>query len=81
MGASHYLYGFNDAELRRSGTLRPSQRVKRAELELVFGRPSPQATRRAVEELVDYMVGRVLDHLHLEHDLMQRWGADRLHQD
>ncbi len=56
VGASHYVYGFNDAELRRSGTLRPSQRVRRAELEAVYGRPSPQATRRAVEELVGRVV-------------------------
>ena len=29
VGASHYVYGFNDAELRRSGTLRPAQRAAR----------------------------------------------------
>ena len=56
VGASHYVYGFNDAELRRSGTMRPSQRAKRAELEAAYGRPHPLATRRAVEELV----GRVI---------------------
>jgi transposase-like protein len=52
VGTSYYVYGFNDAELRRSGTLRPSQREKRAVLEATYGRPDPQATRRAVEELV-----------------------------
>jgi hypothetical protein len=52
VGASHYVYGFNDAELRRSGTLRPDQRTKRAALEAAHGRPHPQATRQAVEELV-----------------------------
>ena len=36
VGASHFVYGFHDAELRRSGTLRPSQRVRRAELEAVW---------------------------------------------
>jgi transposase-like protein len=56
VGASHYVYGFNDAELRRSGTQRPSQRRKRAELEAAHGRPHPQATRRAVEELVSRIV-------------------------
>lgn len=56
VGASHYVYGFNDAELRRSGTLRPSQRAKRAALEARYGRPHPQATRRAVEELVGRVV-------------------------
>jgi len=52
IGASHYVYGFNDAELRRSGTLTRYQRRRRAVLERRHGRPAPQATRRAVEELV-----------------------------
>ena len=56
VGVSHYVYGFNDAELRRSGTMRPAQRTRRAELEDVFGRPDPVATRRAVEELVRRVV-------------------------
>jgi transposase-like protein len=56
IGASHYVYGFNDAELRRSGTLRTSQRAKREELEAAHGRPHPQATRQAVEELVARVV-------------------------
>jgi hypothetical protein len=56
VGASHYVYGFQDAELRRSGSLRPSQRRRRAELEVAHGRPDPQATRRAVEDLVGRVV-------------------------
>ena len=52
VGTSYYVYAFNDAELRRSGPLRPSQREKRAGLEAACGRPDPQATRRAVEDLV-----------------------------
>jgi transposase-like protein len=56
VGTSHYVYGFNDAELRRSGTLRPSQRTRRAELEAIHGRPDPQATRKAVVELVARVV-------------------------
>jgi hypothetical protein len=58
IGASHYVYGFNDAELRRSGSLRPSQHKRRAELEAIHGRPHPQATRRAVVELVGRVVPR-----------------------
>jgi transposase-like protein len=58
VGPSHYVYGFNDAELRRSGTLRPGQRRHRARLEQRFGRPDPQATRKAVEELVARVVPR-----------------------
>ena len=56
VGASHYVYGFNDAELRRSGTMTPPQRRKRTQLERCFGRPDPQATRRAVTELVARIV-------------------------
>ena len=56
VGASHYVYGFNDAELRRSGAMRPSQRRKRARLEKRHGRPDPQATRRQVEELLRRIV-------------------------
>ena len=33
IGTSHFVYGFNDAELRRSGTMRPAQQVKRRLLE------------------------------------------------
>ena len=56
VGVSYYVYGFNDAELRRTGTMRSDQRDKRARLEAALGRPHPQATRLAVEELV----GRVI---------------------
>ena len=53
VGQSHFVYGFQDAELRRSGTLRPIQRRKRARLESVHGRPDPQATRKSVQELLE----------------------------
>jgi hypothetical protein len=56
VGDSHFVYGFNDAELRRSGTHTEGQRAKRARLEVTHGRPDPQATRRAVEELVRRVV-------------------------
>jgi transposase-like protein len=56
IGVSHYLYGFQDAELRRSGRMRESQRRRRASLERRFGRPTPGATRRAVAELVARIV-------------------------
>jgi 4-hydroxy-3-polyprenylbenzoate decarboxylase len=29
---------------------------------------------RTLDDLVDYMVARVLDHLDVEHQLMPRWG-------
>jgi hypothetical protein len=56
VGDSHFVYGFNDAELRRSGTHTEGQRAKRARLEATHGRPDPQATSRAVEELVRRVV-------------------------
>ena len=56
VGRSLYVYGFNEAELRRSGTMRPSQAVKRQILERRFGRPDPQATRKRVEELLRRVV-------------------------
>jgi transposase-like protein len=52
VGPSLFVYGFNDVELRRSGTMRPAQRAKRALLERRFGRPDPDATRKRVEELL-----------------------------
>jgi hypothetical protein len=56
VGESHFVYGFNDAELRRSGTHTEGQKVRRRQLEAAHGRPDPQATRRAVEELVQRAV-------------------------
>ena len=55
-GESLFVYGFNDAGLRRSGTMRPYQVVKREALERRFGRPDPQATRKRVEELLRRVV-------------------------
>ena len=56
VGTSYYVYGFNDAELRRSGAMKPAQRRKRADLERRFGRPNPRATRTAVRELVERVI-------------------------
>jgi transposase-like protein len=56
VGPSHYVYGFNDAELRRSGTMRPAQKRKRQILEKRYGRPDPQATQKQVTELLARIV-------------------------
>ena len=32
---------------------------------------------KRIEDLVDFIVARILDHLGVEHDLMQRWGEER----
>jgi hypothetical protein len=52
IGESGYVHGFNDAELRRSGTHTASQTRKRKALENRYGRPDPQATRKQVEALL-----------------------------
>ena len=56
VGTSLFVFGFNDAELRRSGTMRPAQAIKRQILEARYGRPDPQATRKRVEELLRRVV-------------------------
>jgi transposase-like protein len=52
LGRSHFVYGFQDAELRRSGTMTAFQRRKRIRLEQAYGRPDPQATRKSVQEVL-----------------------------
>lgn len=47
-----FVFGFTESALRRSGTMRPSQRRKRADLEARFSRPHPQAIRRGTAELL-----------------------------
>lgn len=41
--------------------------------------PSPGFYHRPTDigGLVDFVVARILDHLHVPHELMPRWGADR----
>jgi len=56
IGSSHFVYAFNDAELRRGGTMTPAQRRKREQLESKYGRPDPQATRKRVEELLRHVI-------------------------
>lgn len=31
----------------------------------------------SISDLIDFVVARILDHLAIEHQLMQRWGADK----
>jgi len=56
IGQSHFVYGFQDAELRRSGSMTKYQTRKRARLEERHGRPSPQATRNSVQELLERQI-------------------------
>ena len=53
-------------------------RLARAGVTVMPANPGFYHRPEAVEDLVDYMVARVLDHLGIEHDLTGRWGADRL---
>nr|WP_194710062.1 flavin prenyltransferase UbiX [Pseudoalteromonas sp. S16_S37] len=34
---------------------------------------------QSIEDLVDFMVARILDHLHIEHTLTKRWGYGEQH--
>lgn len=52
VGVSHFVYGFQDAELRRSGRMTPYQRARWAALEHAHGRPDPKATEKSVEALL-----------------------------
>jgi 4-hydroxy-3-polyprenylbenzoate decarboxylase len=51
-------------------------RLARAGAVIMPANPGFYFRPRAVEELVDFMVARVLDHLGVEHELGARWGDD-----
>jgi hypothetical protein len=55
---SHFLYGFTDSELRRSGRMSRRQRRTRAQLEARHGRPHPRAVEREVAELLRIVAPR-----------------------
>jgi transposase-like protein len=64
---SHFFHGFTDSELRRSGTMTPQQKRKRATLEQRHGRPDPRSTEREVAALLR-LVTRGADTLVLHSD-------------
>ena len=49
---SHYIHGFTDSEVRRSGSMRAGQRKKREWLESRLGRPDPRSVEREVAALL-----------------------------
>ena len=53
---SHFFHGFTDAELRRSGRMKPRQKRRRQSLESALGRPDPKATELEVAELLRMLV-------------------------
>ncbi len=52
--------------------------LARAGAEILPANPGFYHRPEAVEAVVDYVVARVLDHLGVKNDLMQRWGAERV---
>jgi hypothetical protein len=53
---SHFVHGFTDSELRRSGRMTARQRRRRARLEAARGRPAPRAVERDVAALLATLV-------------------------
>ncbi len=52
---SHYLYAFNESELRRKGRMTAAQKKRRAELEARDGRPDPKSIETSIRDLVDQL--------------------------
>lgn len=51
-------------------------RLARAGAVIMPANPGFYHNPTTVQEIIDFMVARVLDHLDVPHDLMARWGAD-----
>src|SRR5207302_9476358 len=52
------------------------RRVKQAGAVVLFLAPGFYAGASSVVDLVDFVVGRCLDQLGLEHELVRRWGQE-----
>jgi 4-hydroxy-3-polyprenylbenzoate decarboxylase len=48
--------------------------LARANATILPAMPSFYGKPDGVDQLLDTVVGRILDHLGLEHDLLERWG-------
>ena len=53
-----FVLGFTDSELRRKGRMTPAQKVRRQELECLYGRPDPGAIRTQMEALLRDITGK-----------------------
>jgi len=51
-------------------------RLSRAGAVILPANPGFYHAPKRVEDLVDFIVARILDHLGIKHDLMQRWGEE-----
>jgi len=52
-----FIQSFTDSELRRKGRMTPDQKIRRRELESLYGRPDPAAVRKQMEALLQDAVG------------------------
>lgn len=52
-------------------------RLARAGAVILPANPGFYHRPQSVDDVIDYMVARVMDHLGIRHALMARWGADR----
>lgn len=52
-------------------------RLSRAGAVILPANPGFYHKPRRVEDLVDFIVARILDHLGVKHDLVERWGEER----
>jgi 4-hydroxy-3-polyprenylbenzoate decarboxylase len=51
-------------------------RLARAGATIMPANPGFYFNPQSVDEIIDFMVARILDHLGIEHTLSQRWGDD-----
>ncbi len=49
---SDFIYTFTDSELRRKGRMTPEQKLRRGDLERLYGRPDPAALRTQITALL-----------------------------
>jgi transposase-like protein len=64
---SHFVYGFTESEVRRSGTMTRGQRARREALEQKLGRPDPKAREKDVAAILE-IVGERVDKIDLTTD-------------
>jgi hypothetical protein len=57
---SWFLYDFTDSPLRRKGTMTDRQKLRRAELERLLGRPDPKAVETGIHALLSSVLTRHL---------------------
>jgi len=76
---SHYFHGFTDSEARRSGTMRPGQRRRRAWLEARDGRPDPRSVEREVAAVLGIVTAGAT-HLSLHTDEHEDYPRALRHQ-